>query len=97
VSNYARVERYEIDAPDAVLAYAVSQLGKKYDWSGVFNFIEPNRNWQEDDSWFCSELVAKAFLEAGTPLINAPAHRVAPGDLLHSFLLKPVLLSGDKP
>jgi len=36
--------------------YAKKQIGKPYDKLAIFSFIV-NRNWVEEDSWFCSELV----------------------------------------
>lgn len=36
-----------------------NQLGKPYDWTALLGFIS-RRKWQEDDSWFCSEL-SEAF------------------------------------
>ncbi len=92
-SYYQRVERYGIDAPNTVLDYAYSQVGKPYDWQGVFNFFSRNRCWEDTDSWFCSELVAYAFKQAKYPLVRASAWRVTPGDLLLSTLLVPL----DKP
>lgn len=35
------------------------QLGKKYDWWAIVNFLF-RRNWQECDKWFCSEYIAYA-------------------------------------
>ena len=87
---YTRVERYTIEAPDAVLDIAFSQDKKKYDWKGVFGFLFKKRKWQEDDRWFCSELVAYAFQEAGMPLIRDYSYRITPRDLLLSTLLTPV-------
>lgn len=80
---------YEIDA-DPVLAwhYAQGQIGKGYDWLGVFG-IALMRDWEADDKWFCSELVAKACLEAGRPILNPQLriNRITPQMLLHSPIL----------
>ena len=65
---------------EAVIAAARSQIGKPYDWAGVLGFGF-RRRWQDDDAWFCSELVAWAFAEAGTPLFRVEAHRITPQDL----------------
>jgi hypothetical protein len=35
-----------------------------------------------DSSFFCSELIAKAYVEAGTPLTDSPAYLTSPGRLL---------------
>ncbi|MEW6647176.1 MAG: hypothetical protein AB1450_08265 [Pseudomonadota bacterium] len=82
-----RIERHLVDAPDSVLQRALSQLGKPYDWPGVLGYAA-RRDWQEDDSWFCSELVAWAFQAEGFPLLRAAdAWRINPRDLLLSPLL----------
>lgn len=86
--NYSRVERYTVDAPDDVLKYALEQKGKPYDWTGILGILARNRRWEEDDSWFCSELVAYSFAKAGVPLLNETSYRITPRDLLISPLLK---------
>jgi len=72
--------------PSAVIAAARGQLGKPYDYTGVLG-IGFHRNWQAPDSWFCSELVAWAFEQGGSPLFRPHAtHRVTPQDL---WMLQP--------
>ncbi|MCK5307046.1 MAG: hypothetical protein KAJ73_00405 [Zetaproteobacteria bacterium] len=66
-----------------------SQLGKKYDYSGILG-IWFRRNWQEENRWFCSELVAWACAKAGTPLVVEEKHRITPNDILTSPLLDEV-------
>lgn len=63
--------------PGAVIAAARSQLGKPYDWLGVAG-IGFRRRWQDEDAWFCSELVAWAFEAAGAPLFRTGYWRVTP-------------------
>lgn len=50
--------------------YAHSQIGKGYDYAGVAGIVFGTRRWEDDDKWFCSELVAKAALVSG----NRPLH-----------------------
>ncbi len=88
--HYTRIERYEIDAPDSVIDFALSQEGKPYDWAGVLGFVTRNRHWEEEDKWFCSELAAWSFQKAGVPLLNETSFRVTPRDLLISPLLKKI-------
>lgn len=74
--------------PRAVIAAAASQIGKPYDWTAVLG-LGLRRNWQEDDAWFCSELVAWAFQRAGEPLFRAEVlRRVTPQ---HLWMLAPSL------
>jgi len=70
-----------------IYAAALSQAGKPYDLSGIANFAL-HRNWREDDSFFCSELIAWAFEKGGAPLLNGNCNRITPGMLLMSPLLK---------
>ena len=74
--------RIELPArnPKAVLAAARSQIGKPYDWKGVLG-IGFRRRWQDEAAWFCSELPAWAFAEAGEPLFRADAYRITPRDI----------------
>lgn len=79
--------RFQVSAPVDVIAAAHSQIGRPYDWPGIFGYGF-RRNWQEEDSWFCSELIAWAFQEVGFPLLRAErAYRITPRDLLISPLL----------
>lgn len=83
---------YEIDADPALAwRYAQSQFGKSYDWLGVLGIVAM-RDWEGDDKWFCSELVAKACLEAGRPILSPQVriNRITPQMLLHSPLLTEV-------
>lgn len=67
--------------PDAVISAARSQLGKPYDYTGVLG-IGLHRDWQQTNRWFCSELVAWAFEQGGSPLFRAGAsRRVTPQDV----------------
>lgn len=74
--------------PQAVIAAARSQIGKPYDWPGVLGFGF-RRRWQDDDAWFCSELVAWAFVEAGTPLFRTEAWRITPQDVYKPIWRQP--------
>ena len=61
-----------------------AQIGRPYDLGAIIGFLG-RRNWQKDDAWFCSELVAKAFGDAGYPLFRSDRiHRVTPGASMDS-------------
>lgn len=66
--------------PEKVIAAARSQIGKPYDWAGVLGFGF-RRRWQDNDAWFCSELVAWSFAKAGSPLFREHPWRITPRDL----------------
>lgn len=68
-----------------VRAFALDQIGKPYDFKAIINF-GLQRDWREDDSWFCSELVAAALEEGGSRLVRRDAYTVSPQDLYQSPL-----------
>lgn len=73
--------------PAAVIAAARSQIGKPYDLTALFG-LALRRDWQEPDSWFCSELVAWSFDKGGSPLFRPDAlHRITPQ---HIWMLAPI-------
>ena len=57
------------------------QLGKPYDKTAIVSFIL-NRNWREDDAWYCSELQTAALEAAGVipELVSTPA-KISPNAL----------------
>lgn len=61
-----------------VYKFAYQQLDKGYDHLAIFAFAI-NRNWREEDRWFCSELVAAA-LEKGKvlPKLWQPMNKITP-------------------
>lgn len=76
-----------VDVPvtgqDQATAFLDAQIGKPYDFTAIGGFLR-GRDWREDDSWFCSELVA-AVLERGGAFphrLAAPLSKVTPADLL---------------
>lgn len=73
----------DINLPDEQSAFlwVRSQLGKKYDWSGIFSIIFQRKNWQKEDKWYCSEFAAKASEIGGLKLIRDGVNGVTPRDL----------------
>lgn len=83
INRAADAALVELPSPDAaaVIAAAASQIGKPYDYTAILG-LGLRRDWQQDDAWFCSELVAWAFAQGGTPLFRPEAmHRVTPQHL----------------
>lgn len=74
----------EVDCPDpaAAIAFARQQLGKPYDWGGIFGMVarEP---WARDDRWFCSELVEAALAAGGRRRFRLDVTRVTPSMSFH--------------
>lgn len=59
-----------------------AQVGKPYDFSAIAGFML-GRNWRENDSWFCSELVTAALEHSGwMPTLCAGAGHISPRDLM---------------
>ena len=80
------IVEFQVNDSMAIWNAACTQLGKKYDWTALIG-IPFHRNWSEADSWFCSELVAWAFEQGGTPLFRREnIHRVTPG---HLYMIHP--------
>ncbi|MDO5940654.1 YiiX/YebB-like N1pC/P60 family cysteine hydrolase [Burkholderia cepacia] len=76
-----------------VLSAAASQIGRPYDYGAVLG-IGLHRDWQQDDAWFCSELIAWAFQQAGEPLYRAECmRRVTPQHLYMLPVLPEVMFS----
>ena len=72
--------RLAFASPEKVTAIACSQIGKRYDWRGVFG-LWMRRKLQREDRWFCSELIAWAADVAGEPVFRARPWRITPRDL----------------
>lgn len=87
---FEKIEYYKIsvtkDQHDQIYQIANNQLGKSYDTLALIGNLF-NRNWQESDKWFCSELISYCFQLAGKPLVNEKTNRITPGDMLLSSLL----------
>jgi hypothetical protein len=59
-------------------AFLRAQVSKPYDHTAIFAFAV-NRDWREDDSWFCSELITAAMEKAKiVPPLYLAANKVTP-------------------
>lgn len=52
---------------DAALAWLETQLGVKYDFSGLFGFIA-SRSTEDSKKWYCYELATETLIRAGFDL-----------------------------
>lgn len=86
-SDHCKLVELPCRRPDVMALAASQQIGKPYDWSAIFG-LTLHRDWSEPDKWFCAELVAWAFAEAGEPLFRHDViSRVTPQ---HLWMLAPV-------
>lgn len=58
------------------------QVRKRYDWGGLFGFIA-QRDWQNQQAWFCSELAAGVIAHCGNSARKLRTDRVTPRDLFN--------------
>lgn len=82
------IVRLEVSANTALPAETLfydflrAQVGKPYDVTAIAG-LAFDRNWREDDSWFCSELMAAALETCGyLPALSAANNHISPRDLL---------------
>lgn len=68
---------------DTFEAFLRAQVGRPYDFSAILAFVA-RRDWQEPDSWFCSELQAAALVTCGwlSGKLGTEANHITPRDLL---------------
>lgn len=87
--NGTVVDVYEFKQiiPKSLINSIRAEVGKKYDMWGVFSFLL-RKKMQEPDRWFCSELIAKKFEQAGLPLLNLPAYKIDPSLLAATPYIK---------
>ncbi|MNJ50609.1 hypothetical protein D3C77_458870 [compost metagenome] len=80
-SSYAALVDMPCADADAVMAAALSKLGAGYDYVGLMGILL-HADWlQVQGRYFCSEFVAWAFNQGGTPLLRTELARVTPQHL----------------
>lgn len=91
-----RVDLYELIKPlnnsDIALGtrFLEDQLGKGYDWRGVFHFLTRNKK-NNPDRWFCSELVFTLLCTMGRSILHRiMGCQVYPGQIATSTEIRPV-------
>lgn len=76
------------DQTDAFYAFLFDQIGKPYDHAAIWGFVF-NRDWRDEDSWFCMELIAAAGEAAKLyPRLFLAANKITPvsGALAYSAI-----------
>lgn len=79
MADYPQAEQVDIPCcdDDAGLRWARAQIGLPYDWTAIAGFVL-RRDWQEPDSWFCSELAEGAVRAAGRVRFRSELSRITP-------------------
>lgn len=71
---------YPVSDEGVAQEFALTQLGKEYDFAGLISFPF-RRRWQDDTRWYCSELVAAIAAAGGSPVVRSGLKAVSPRDL----------------
>jgi uncharacterized protein YycO len=79
MKDSSKYELRDVEVPNAQAGYdwAYKQIGKKYDYWGVVG-LAFNREWQEDDCWWCSELAEACIVQAGRTRFYDDIRRITP-------------------
>ena len=86
--NFIQVEK---SIKEKIEDFLLEQIEKKYDYLGIIDFIVPfTDNLQDQNRWFCSELISAACISAGYNIWNKFPHLLDIKDFLipvirHSF------------
>lgn len=67
--------------------WLLAQIGKPYDWTAIWSWFG-SRDWQDEDSWFCSELAARAAEAGNRRVVYAETARVTPGMIWNSPIIE---------
>ena len=80
--------RYTFHADaEKVLGFALSQVGKPYDYVGLSGYALHIGFLHQPDSWFCSALVQAAALKGGVDLSGRSPHMTSPVQIRDSRVL----------
>lgn len=74
-ASVVRILTYTVPDAKAGFEFLTQQLGKPYDLKGAMGLgLNPYREWEENNSWFCYELAAGALSAAGLDIFNDVNH-----------------------
>ena len=90
--DYFAVPAADATQPERAIDFAFGQLGKLYDHAGMLRFLwflvgGAKRRSRERSFWYCSEIVAESYRQAGVVLVERRAGYVSPADLAASSRL----------
>ena len=77
--HYPNYLELDIAVPneDAARDFLLYQVGKPYDWTALLGMVL-QRKWEEEDSWFCSELLEAAAKAGGRSRFRDDVYRITP-------------------
>lgn len=78
-ASHTKLINVQVKSRQAVLDAARSQIGKPYDWTALVGILLQDRNWAEDDAWFCFEHVAWSLSKGGSPYFKPKELRFITG------------------
>lgn len=92
VTDWSNVQAYKINGMtpeqgEALKVWLFTQLGKKYDYKGVFGFVT-RANQKDNKRWFCSELAFAGLQHVDINLFE----RTEPWEVSPSLLIRSPLL-----
>lgn len=65
------------EANRRAIDFARKQIGKKYDLTALFGMFL-DRDWEDADSWFCSELVEASLAQGGRKRFRSEINKITP-------------------
>ena len=74
---------FHLDRESEARDWLYAQIGKRYDFHAIVGFAIGDRDWRDDSSWFCWELLAEA-IEQGSDYRFENLSRVTPRDLIRA-------------
>ena len=83
------VREYLVADEERGYRWLLDQIGTRYDWSGAIGLVDPDREWQKPDAWYCYELVAAYLVKCGLDVF----HRHGSISERELLALKPDLIS----
>jgi uncharacterized protein YycO len=79
-----------------IINFAKKQIGKKYDWWGVFG-LALTKDISKNSEWFCSELINTTFAKNGAILVPRKSSSRTVPELLYQSLALNVIASNIFP
>lgn len=82
------------DMWDDAIDFALSQVGKGYDYRNVWRFVS-RRPAAINNKWFCSELVCESLRQVSCGIVRCPTPEIFPSMIGWSPLVFPLGKAGD--